>query len=434
MLSMNLSNQRFWVGTGMLLTCGLAIVWVFSPGLPVLIGPWAFASTRAMGKELFEHEWQPKDTRAAGDGIGPVFNASSCVACHSQGGIGGGGDLSHNVRTFEVLPTPRSPTVQSGVIHATAIDPTLQESEALVRQLFPVLKGGRRTVSNCSVVLLDFDPVLFGEVNSTALFGAGWIDAIPDKAIRSQRTRRMLAIAAKELMLEFSDITPGRLRELPGGVGKFGWKGQAASLEEFVAGACANELGLGTPVREQVRPLHRPDYPAVAPDLNRKQFRSLVAFVATLPRPVEVSPSDPSLREQANQGKQLFGTLGCATCHVPDMGGVKGVYSDFLLYNLEDENSESIEYGTPLPQSPLPDDHPRPSEWKTPPLWGVADSAPYFHDGRSPTLHDAILRHRGDAKSVSARYSKLSTQDQHALLAFLRTLRAPPDASALVKK
>lgn len=433
MLSINLSNPRFWVGTGILLTSFLTVAWFLSPGLPVLIGPWAFASTRAMGKELFEHQWQPRDARAGGDGIGPVFNALSCVACHSQGGVGGGGDESHNVRTFEVMPTPSSPTVRSGVVHAAAIDPTLQETDEVVRQLFPIIKGGRTIVNNCSVVRGDFDPVIFGEVNSTALFGAGWIDCIPDHAIRSHRTRRLLSGVAKELVLEFNEITPGRLRELPGGVGRFGWKGQAASLEDFVAGACSNELGLGTPVREQARPLHQPSYPAVAPDLNHRQFNSLVAFVATLSRPVEVISSDPAARQQAAQGKNLFSSIGCALCHVPDMGGVQGVYSDFLLYSLEDAVAGSSDYGAPLPQFPIPVDQPLPSEWKTPALWGVADSAPYFHDGRSPTLQDAILRHRGDARSVTDRYTKLSVEDQHLLLTFLMTLKAPPEA-AMAKK
>ncbi len=94
MFGIDLSNPRFWIGLTALLTSGLAVAWFLSPGLPVLIGPWAFASTRAMGQEIFEHEWQPGDQKAGGDGIGPVFNAQSCVACHSKGGVGGGGDNS----------------------------------------------------------------------------------------------------------------------------------------------------------------------------------------------------------------------------------------------------------------------------------------------------------------------------------------------------
>src|SRR5581483_1807086 len=42
------------------------------------------------GKGLFKHEWKPQDPLSpGGDGLGPVFNEKSCVACHGQGGLGG---------------------------------------------------------------------------------------------------------------------------------------------------------------------------------------------------------------------------------------------------------------------------------------------------------------------------------------------------------
>ena len=291
LFSINLSNPRLWVGTGTLLAAALAVAWVFLPGLPVIIGPWAMASTKAAGQEIFEHEWEPNDALANGDGVGPVYNAKSCVACHFQGGVGGGGDNAHNVRTFEVMPTANSREVKSGVVHTAAIDPSLQESDFQVHQLFPVIKGSTRSnMGSCGTITVpDFDPVVFEEVSSTALFGVGWIDCISDQAIQSNRTRRLASGAAKEIMADFSDIPIGRLRHLPDGrLGKIGWKAQAATLQEFVATACANELGLGTPSKEQAKPIHHPEYPTSAPDLNRKQFKNLVAFVATLPRPVEI--------------------------------------------------------------------------------------------------------------------------------------------------
>jgi cytochrome c peroxidase len=120
------------------------------------------------------------------------------------------------------------------------------------------------------------------------------------------------------------------------------------------------------------------------------------------------------------------------------MGGVKGVYSDFLLYALEDPpppGSGGGEYNSgPSPLLNLaqrPDDEPKPNEWKTPALWGVADSAPYMHDGSAATLRDAIAAHGGDAKSVREKYKALNPGDQAALVAFLGTLKAPPDAPQL---
>src|SRR5260370_19177026 len=56
------------------------------------------AAIARAGQTLFLHEWTPRDPLAAGgDGLGPVFNATSCVACHHQGGAGGGGRLERNV-------------------------------------------------------------------------------------------------------------------------------------------------------------------------------------------------------------------------------------------------------------------------------------------------------------------------------------------------
>src|SRR5262249_33846604 len=161
------------------------------------------------------------------------------------------------------------------------------------------------------------------EVNTTALYGAGWVDLISEKAIVNNRMRRLATAAAHELAADFGDVPVGRARTLPDGrLGKFGWEGQAATPGEFVAAAARSELGLGTPNKEQARPMHRPDYPASAPDLSRKQFKSLVAFVATLPRPVEASPSEPAARAQAEDGKKVFHSVGCAACHTPDLGGV----------------------------------------------------------------------------------------------------------------
>ncbi len=436
MVSEELARNRRRCGAALLLAVGLGAIWFFSPGLPVLWGPWASAATKAHGKLLFEHEWQPNDPLAGGDGLGPVFNARSCVACHFQGGVGGGGPNQRNVRTFEVRPTRRDPELHSGVIHAAAVDKSFKESEDTIHRLFPVIRGFRRTVhSDCgssSIQVPDFDPVRLESINTTALFGAGWIDRISPKSIQHSHTGFLLDNAAREFRLDFNGMAPGKVRILPDGrVGKFGWKAQFATLDEFVAAACANEIGLGTALMEQPKPLSKPNYPSVPPDLDRKQFAALVAYIDTLPRPVEVVPELTAEQELAVRGKELFHTIGCAVCHTPDLGGVKGVYSDFLLHRVDDPppgSPGSDSYGNNIPaieSVPLPDEHPSLSEWKTPPLWGVADSAPYFHDGGSPTLKAAILRHNGTARKVTDTYRQLSRKDQDAMIAFLKTLKAP---------
>jgi CxxC motif-containing protein (DUF1111 family) len=423
-----LETTRRRVGMGMFGLGAVGALWILTPGLPVMSRPRATAEVKQAGLELFEHEWAPHDPLAKGDGLGPVFNARSCVECHFQGGVGGGGDNKHNVTAFEAMPTQDRPEVKGGLIHRFAVANHLLENRRALEKFFPIVPGGLRLEGGCQIVTRDFDPIQTQAVNTTALFGLGWIDRISGKTIRHQSLVVGTAAVGKELAGDFTGIVPGRPRVLPDGrVGKFGWKAQFATLEEFVAAACANEIGLGNPRMEQARPMVSVAYPSVDRDLSDAQFRTLVSFVDTLPRPIEAVSDDPDRRLRAERGKSLFRQVGCAVCHTPDVGGVEGVYSDFLLHRLDNRKAGSGGY-VERPPVPLPEDYPLPEEWKSPPLWGVADSAPYFHNGAAPTLEAAVLRHHGDAESVTAAYEDLPAGDRTALIEFLRTLRAPADA------
>ena len=429
MVGNTLSRTRRRIGAGLTAALSFGLAWAATPGLPILWAPRASAEVKAKGMELFEHEWQVHDPIAKGDGLGPVFNGKSCVGCHFQGGVGGGGANQHNVVSFELLPTKDRPVLKGGLIHAFAVENKYTEKLGTLKTLFPIIKGCVKVEGNCQVLIHDFDPIRTERVNSTALFGAGWVDRLSGKTIYQHGFRKAVAKVGRELSGEFEGIMPGRPRVLPDGrIGKFGWKAQFASLEDFVAAACANEIGLGNPKMDQARPIGH-DYPDVPADLDRTQFRHLVAFVDTLPRPAEIEPADAAEATLATHGKALFSRVGCASCHTPDIGGLEMVYSDFLLHRLDDRRNGGDGYSTrETPQVPLPDAFPLPEEWKTPPLWGVADSAPYFHDGGSPTLYDAITRHHGDAETVLEAYKKLPVSDQTAILAFLKTLRAPAEA------
>jgi CxxC motif-containing protein (DUF1111 family) len=415
------------IGLGMSGLTVLGMTFILTPGLPVFFGPRADPAVKAAGLVLFQHEWQPHDPMASGDGLGPVFNARSCAECHFQGGVGGGGDNRHNVLAFEALPTQDRPEVKGGLIHKFAVTNRYLEDDATIHAFFPIVPNGIRVEGGCQVFTRDFDPVVTQTVNSTALFGTGWVDRISGKTILHNYARSAAARIGRELDGQHEGTVPGRIRLLSDGrVGKFGWKGQFATLEEFVAAACANELGLGNPRMEQARPMVRWKYPTVDRDLDRSQFRALVAFVDTLPRPIEAMPDLHDESQKAERGKALFREVGCAACHTPDVGGVAGIYTDFALHRLDDRSTTSGYRETP--PVPMPHDAPLPEEWKTPALWGVADSAPYFHDGGSPTLEAAVLRHHGDAETVTATYRRLAPDDRSAILAFLGTLRTPSDA------
>lgn len=78
-------------------------------------------------------------------------------------------------------------------------------------------------------------------------------------------------------------------------------------------------------------------------------------------------------------------------------------------------------------------------EWRTPPLWGIADTAPYLHDGRASTLEEAIRWHGGEAGSSRDKFESLSESEKTNLLAFLCSLQAPddvrpPDESSIAER
>jgi CxxC motif-containing protein (DUF1111 family) len=393
------------------------------------------------GQMLFEHEWKANDPLAAGgDGLGPVCNATSCVACHNQGGPGGGGDLTHNVTTYVYRSETEAAArglPREGVVHAFAVNNFPVET---LHDLHPDLPAvsqppldsvialpGQRISSNHCVLVRPV--VQISQRNTPALFGANLIDAIPDRVIianeKAQRLRWGLAPKKSE------DLPVGRALRLPDGrVGHFGWKAQSASLADFVQAACANELGLGNPGQAQPRPLSKPYYQPVSYDLTLQQCDQITAFVASLPRPIE-KPKDFSLRSDVLAGKELFTHIGCADCHMPNVGNVEGLYSDLLLHDmgqpLEGGGSYNEVPQQPDPNRPPSDPNgpPSPGEWRTPPLWGVADSAPYLHDGRAPTLEKAIELHGGQGTRAARNFESLPKVKQDQVITFLRALRAP---------
>lgn len=382
------------------------------------------------GKNLFTHEWRVNDRLCpGGDGLGPVFNAKSCVACHNQGGAGGGGDNRHNVTTY-VLERANG-KIKAGVVHASASRSEYRETLNRLDVNLPctsrptlalVRRSPRRMVGK--------DVLHLSQRNTPALFGSKLIDEIADRVIVAEERKQQLRWGLRNSNTEAVPV--GRAFRLPDGrIGKFGWKAQSASLGDFVQAACANELGLGNPNQAQPVPMVFASYRTPGTDLTQKQCNQITAFCASLPRPVELRHANAAIRAKTDAGKKLFHKIGCAHCHTPNMGSVEGIYSDLLMHRMGRELVGGGSYNDPV--LPLPPDEPSPGdgsgpfadEWRTPPLWGVADSAPYLHDGRAPTLHEAIMGHGGQGAAAKVKYAQFSPEERQQLLNFLQSLHAP---------
>jgi CxxC motif-containing protein (DUF1111 family) len=457
------------------------------------VPPPVIASRTGPGRELFLREWMPGDSRShGGDGLGPVFNDSSCVACHNLGGVGGGGPNGKNVDILSISDRdePRSPragggraggvgddpsgrihpgfrTATSVVLHRYGISPEydtwrldrlgtsggdggprearqLQDGppETLAKLDIersrlpsgpPTVRGPGRSGRNLS---LDAS-VARSQRNTTALFGVGLIDSIPDRVLEAAAARRFPG---------FPDIR-GRVGRSGGGkIGRFGWKAQMPTLREFVLTACAVELGLEVPDHRQGGDPLEPDRVARGLDLTAGECDALVGFMASLPAPERQIPTGVAEVEAIREGERSFGVIGCATCHSPSLGEVVGIYSDLLLHDMGTDLSDTGSYRASRPESPGPNpsrpgplaggppQEEKPSdsgasrgEWRTPPLWGVRDSGPYLHDGRADTLDQAIALHGGQGKDPATRYFGLPPSRRQQVRAFLKSLVAPVD-------
>jgi CxxC motif-containing protein (DUF1111 family) len=413
----------------------------------------------SLGRELFARQWRPNDPRChGGDGLGPVYNATSCVDCHSLGGPGGAGPAERNVElvtgigyavspdksvevngnTFEgnigldmiganpdradlVKLHPAFQSARSAVLHRFGVDPAYNRwRENLRPQVRDKLNRAKTVIDPVSWGMTapagssDADALLtVSSRNPTPLFGAGQIDALPAATIEATARRQPSGIKGR-----VHRMTDGR-------IGRFGWKAQVASLEDFVQTACANELGLENPGHHQAASPLAPTARAKGLDLTWDECDALVSYVRSLPAPVERTPSETADARVVEEGSKLFERIGCAGCHVPNLGSIRGIYGDLLLHKMGEDMRGRGQYYPNVAIDVGSADTPKDEEWRTPPLWGVADSGPYMHDGRAKTLDEAISMHGGQADASMRTFRKLSATDRSRVLRFLGSLVAP---------
>jgi CxxC motif-containing protein (DUF1111 family) len=400
-------------------------------------------STVAEGKKLFVREWEAgKPASPGGDGLGPMFNARSCAACHKLGGVGGAGpNEDSNVRLMTVVPVDPNPSELAdhkeklSQVHPSFVPGGKRLQTAFILHRF----GTDETYASFEKKVMEGHAagspqdwaIRISQRNTPPVFGAGLIDAVTPEMLRE-----LVKTQAADGRVT-GRVAPGPKGPNGPVLGHFGWRGQTMSLKEFVLGACANELGLEVPGHHQATdPLH-PDAKASGLDMSQEQAEQLIAFVAALPAPRQEIPADAEKAQAVERGFAAFKTIGCADCHVQTVGPAEGIYSDLLLHDLgpglgdavsavsakqhllrrEGEIDTYINAGSALKVLQ--------QEWRTPPLWGVRDSGPYLHDGRAKTLKEAILAHAGESILSVERFAALPAKEQEELVAFLNTLVAP---------
>ena len=116
----------------------------------------------------------------------------------------------------------------------------------------------------------------------------------------------------------------------------------------------------------------------------------------------------------------MFGTVGCAACHVPSLQAgpnVNPLFNNKVVPPFSDLLLHDVGTGDGIRQEAA-----EPQEFRTPALWGLRLRRPLLHDGTAATIEDAIGRHDNEAAPARNRFLALTAQQRAALLAFLKSL------------
>ena len=313
-------------------------------------------------------------------GLGPLFNGDSCRACHFEPTLGGAGPAGVSV-------------TRQGVIDPDTGEFFAPEGGTLLHRL--TTDFGRRPSLHPDANVIELR-------QTPPLYGLGLVDRISEAVIAAN---------------EDPDDTDGdgisgrASRRDDGRIGRFGWKAAFPTLEDFVRDALSNETGLTVPAGSAFVAGSTHDADAISdPEFSGTRYQSLVFYSKLLD-----APPTRDLDESEKRGESLFGEVGCDGCHRPALetgdGDSVPLYSDLLLHDVAPADYRGVGEGAATSR-----------EFRTPPLWGIGDTAPYMHDGLSGTLDAAIRRHQAEASSVVADYEALSDQQRSDLIAFLEAL------------
>jgi CxxC motif-containing protein (DUF1111 family) len=390
------------------------------------------------GQALFEKDWTADKRNIAG----PLLNEISCASCHFRGGRaqphpepGAEAPLLLRLSVAGAPDPVYGWQLNDRAIAGVPAEGKIEVKYAAVPGRYPngaayTLRRPRYRPSGLAYGALDRRIEISPRV-PLPVFGLGLLEAVPDAAI--------LALADPD-DADGDGISgrPNQVWSARAGrvvLGRFGWKASQPTLEQQIASAYSEDLGLTsalypepncTPRQKECRAAAaRTGTTGTSPELSEHQLARTALHVRLLAVPGRRDWADPAVL----RGKALFARTGCAACHyptfqtreaadVPELAGqTLHPYTDLLLHDL----GEGLADGRP-------DSAATGREWRTPPLWGlglletVGGQVRLLHDGRARSPEEAILWHGGEAEASRERFRKLEPGDRAALLRFLRSL------------
>jgi CxxC motif-containing protein (DUF1111 family) len=361
-----------------------------------------------------------REVEAFEDGIGPVFNNTSCVSCHenprgtaeaqdtntSNTVFGGTGSQITELRAGHFNGTSFVDHPGGSLINDRANDRSIQEH---------ILSGNE--VQTLRLTL--------------SIAGDGYVEAIDSNTLQGIANAQPAGQRGTLIQVPVLEAA-GQTR-----TGRFGWKDQNSSLLSFAADAYVNEMGVtnrffqtentsnGTNVQGGTF-----DGKADPSGTGEDDANDIDAFT-TFMRCLKAPPRGPQNASTAN-GNTQFNNIGCAVCHVGTIttapagtsinGGALTVstalgdknihpFSDFLLHDVGtgDGIVQNGGQGTR-------------NQVRTAPLWGIGVRTRFMHDGASLTVSAAIQRHGNQASTAKNNFNALSATNQQDVINFIFSL------------
>jgi CxxC motif-containing protein (DUF1111 family) len=340
------------------------------------------------------------------DGLGPTYNAQSCRECHQNVVTGGASQIAEH----------RTGRTADGVFFESLGGSLIQS---------------RATHQNIVERVFFEDNVSTFRISTNTL-GNGFLEAVANSTIQEIRDRQPASMRGIILTVPVLEASGN------GRFGRFGWKNQHASLESFSADAYLNEMGITTPGTFEEENLSSGRFVGFGsgfdpvPDPEDDGI-DVIAF-ANFMRSTK-APSRGPINSTVTAGDRLFREIGCATCHVPNIttapagtlinGGamrVRPALGNKIIHPYTDLLLHDIGTGDGIPFLPTPEFAFTAPLIRTAPLWALRTRNRLMHDGLSFTLQEAILRHQGQAASVTNRYNELTQAQKDQVIAFLNSL------------
>jgi len=398
-----------------------------------------------LGRSFFVIPWvEAPSATTARDGLGPLFNANTCISCHPSNGKGtllndnlasrslvarlsidaNESDLHKDVldkKGFVPEPNYGSQLSING-IHGVDFEGKVKIDFDEFEVIFPdgekqILVKPKYSLENLNYGSLHKDTNISYRM-APSLNGIGLIELIDDKDILANEDyddKNSDGISGHANFV-YSNIT--KKVEL----GKYTHKASVAFLKEQVSGAASNDMGITTTIfpNENCTKIQKECNEAPKPkddiDLPDERVDAITYYLK------HIKTYEPKKTKEYKEGLELFEQISCSKCHISSFDTKKGFkispFSDFLLHDMGENLSDGrVEFKA------------NKNEWRTAPLWGLAlhekinkEKPRLLHDGRARSFQEAILWHGGEAQNSKENYMNLPKEKREKLIKFLEEL------------